>query len=548
MVFLGPLRKGANTITAKSEIAELAQWVPLRLTPSERALLTVLEQTLHVSEYTDHVDVANRRGAGVKTQRIIEGILEACHIATGLVAASGQEPSWGKKPHENNNKINNKINNNNRIKTNHKKQKKTLSSTRGDPADHAIWWQTMFEIGRRHKVLNPAAMRSTYGKLMYLMQDSQNATVSKSLGFSLYRPLQLVGPYLQEHGCGDLLHDPRLECAVQFIADRDPETGEKYERAYIQTLVQGKQHVLEQLVEAYQNKGTLTADDIRRAIESLADAMAYIESNVAPVQRMFKYLEDNFDPASPQKSFSLALTTNSRLSIYNNNNNNNNNNNYSRYGFSAYSSGSREGPTLTHSHSEQYMFVWQSLCLWCKVMRNMHRLWVCADDDLLSTRTSYHLYNTGQGLQRVQTCPTVRQVMSQLLAQTQQEANAPWVGLSVIHLGDRDVPNALVFIDKYTQIPRFLSPMVHFLQSLSDDHDERIEAYIQDQFASKEQLKMMVLTDYFKHGFDGSGDDGGSCIDGRLTSSWNWTSRLTKKSYYHAFMLSGFQGFDGDFR
>lgn len=513
-----PLRK---TTTPKSELAELARWVPFRLTASERAMLTVLEQTLHVSEYTDNVDVASRR-AGLKTQRILEGILEACHIATGLVAASGHEPSV----HDTTPRT--------AVSKKLKKTKQQKKNPKSNPADNATLFQTMFEIGRRHKVLNPASMRTTYGKLMYLMQDAQNATVSKSLGFSLYKPLKLVGPFLQEHGCGELLHDPRLECAVQFIADRDPETGEKMDREYIQTLVQGKQQVVEQLVDAY--KGTLPADEIRLAIESLADAIAYIESNLWPVQTMLQYLEDNFDPQNPKKPFSLALTSSAR------------NVSYSRYGFSAYSSGSREGPTLSHSHSEQYTFVWQSLRLWSKVMRNMHRLWVCADDDLLSTSTTYHLHNTGQGLNRVQSCPAVRKVMSSLLQQTQQEANAGWVGLSVIHLGDRDVPNALIFIDKYTQIPRFLSPIVHFLQSLSEEHDERIEAYIVEQFGSKEFLKMTVLTDYFKHGFDGSGDDGGSCIDGRLTSSWNWTSRLTKKSYYHAFMLSGFQGFDGDFR
>jgi hypothetical protein len=37
-------------------------------------------------------------------------------------------------------------------------------------------------------------------------------------------------------------------------------------------------------------------------------------------------------------------------------------------------------------------------------------------------------------------------------------------------------------------------------------------------------------------------------IDGRLTSAWNWCSKLEKKSYYPIFMLSGFQGFDGDFK
>jgi hypothetical protein len=387
--------------------------------------------------------------------------------------------------------------------------------------------------------LNPSAMRTTYGKLMNLLQDAQNPTVARSLGFSLHKDLVLVGPYLQENGCGDLLTDARLECAVQFIADRDPDTNERLPRDHVQAMVQGKRRVMEELVEAYSKGTSLSEADIRRAIESLADAIAYMESNLQPVQRMLKYLEDNFDPEASERDFSLTLRGNSRGSSLSS---------YSKYGFSAYSSGS-EGPTLSHSHSTQYTFVWQSLRLWCKTMRNMHRLWVSADDDLLSTTQTYHLYNTGQGLNRVQACPRVRKVMSTLLHQTQQEAGGIWVGLSVIHLGDRDVPNALIFIDKYTQIPRFLNPIVAFLQSLPELlEDVRVESYVKDQFGSLHNLKMTVLADYFKHGFDGSGDDGGSCIDGRLTSSWNWTSRVAKKSYYHTFMLSGFQGFDGDFR
>jgi len=44
------------------------------------------------------------------------------------------------------------------------------------------------------------------------------------------------------------------------------------------------------------------------------------------------------------------------------------------------------------------------------------------------------------------------------------------------------------------------------------------------------------------------GDDGGSCIDGRLTSAWNWCSKIQKKPFYYIFMYTGFQGFDGDWK
>jgi hypothetical protein len=122
-----------------------------------------------------------------------------------------------------------------------------------------------------------------------------------------------------------------------------------------------------------------------------------------------------------------------------------------------------------------------------------------------------------------------------------------WVGLSVVHLGDRDVPNALFFIDKYLQVPRILGPLVTVVESLDGvcAEDDRIRGYIEKAFVSPQAAKLAILRDFFRHGFDGSGDDGGSCVDGRLTSTWNWCSKVEKKSYFNAMLLCGFTGFDG---
>jgi hypothetical protein len=108
-----------------------------------------------------------------------------------------------------------------------------------------------------------------------------------------------------------------------------------------------------------------------------------------------------------------------------------------------------------------------------------------------------------------------------------------------------------MFIDKYTQIYRILLPLVTTIRKIDTLISAKLSNYIDSAFGSKEKAKKIILGDFFRHGFDGSGADNsfdaGSCIDGRLTSAWNWCSQLEKKEYYHIFLLTGFMGFDGEF-
>jgi len=213
------------------------------------------------------------------------------------------------------------------------------------------------------------------------------------------------------------------------------------------------------------------------------------------------------------------------------------------------------GARLTHSHEDQFRYVQQSLMLWKEIMDNMFMLWFLAEDDLLNEKSTYEFKTTGQGFHRVQQCPQVARAMQAILSRVQGQVDQ-WVGSSVVHLGDHNVPNALVFIDKYTQIPRILVPIVTAVNYVDKAAQQTgpnpIRKYLDSAFGSPENAKKAILTDFFRYGFDGSGADNfvdaGSCIDGRLTSAWNWCSKLEEKKFYPLFQLSGFVGFDGDFQ
>lgn len=41
-----------------------------------------------------------------------------------------------------------------------------------------------------------------------------------------------------------------------------------------------------------------------------------------------------------------------------------------------------------------------------------------------------------------------------------------WIGSSVVHLGDHNVPSAFMFIDKYVQVGRILRPIVHCVEKI----------------------------------------------------------------------------------
>ena len=100
---------------------ERAKYIPLRLDLKERKSLRLLEAALNVSEYTDKVDILSYHS---KAKRVHAQLREICAILCGLVVASDYSAGQAL------------------IKSH-------------DFCDFAEFFQEIFEVGRRYKIMNP---------------------------------------------------------------------------------------------------------------------------------------------------------------------------------------------------------------------------------------------------------------------------------------------------------------------------------------------------------------------------------------------------------
>ncbi len=380
--------------------------------------------------------------------------------------------------------------------------------------DHEDMIRKKLEIARRYKITNPEKMRSEYGKLVYLIQDAVGSDIKPLLGVNISAPVNTVYDLLEKKDGLRLLDDPALGTATQEILSDKSKT-----RAAIQLEIGRKNKAVKTVVQRYTSH-KLKADDIELCLYSISDNNSFLNSNRKPITDCIALLKKYFHPATVAPEYSLSIDE------------------------------GLKGSRLSHSHETQYNYVMQSLNLWAAIVEDTYRLWYLAELDLLSETQPYELTNTGQGLQRVQQSPRVYRAMHEILHHTQRAGG--WVGSSVIHLGDNNVPNALQFIDKYTQVSRILGPLVQTLNNLEEacDESDGLKRYMMAYGGIEKAIKD-VLKDFFTHAFDGSGGDNffeaGSCIDGRLTSAWNWCSSLAAKPYYPLFRLTGFLSFDGEF-
>ena len=94
--------------------------------------------------------------------------------------------------------------------------------------------------------MNPGKMRSTYGKMMFMLQDTETRVVKAETKLSFVRGIVTVSAFLKERHCVALLEDPLLETATASI---DDDAG--YSRAELAARAEEKRAAIALLSQSY---------------------------------------------------------------------------------------------------------------------------------------------------------------------------------------------------------------------------------------------------------------------------------------------------------
>jgi hypothetical protein len=287
-----------------------SKFIPLRLSLSERAYLRLLEAALQVSEYTDKIDIL---AYSSKPKRIVQQIRLLCSILSGLLVAADY------------------------------KEGQLLFAERNFE-DNAEFYSKIFEIGRRHKIMNPEKMRDTYGKLMYLLMDAQSSEVQDMLNFSCVEPIRTVYTVLEDCGALDVLRDEKIVIATkEIISEAEDGTLAQRARYDIQREIKAKERAIEYLASKYSSKSKssgASSETIRQCLYSIGDNHAFLRTNRDPCDRMIIYLKQYFHPTDTKGDAKSSLAIRS----------------------------GRGGARLSHDHEKQYAYCLQSLTLWREIL------------------------------------------------------------------------------------------------------------------------------------------------------------------------------------
>lgn len=183
-------------VPSRDTFLERAKYIPLRLSLEERKLLRTVKAVLNASTYTDKIDVVFKK----KMTRLRAQMHEICSMLTGIIMCLDYKAGQALVEDRDFAKYKKAIQNVIEVRFVVLFLRMQFCFALGDCVvirTHHNLLSGCPQIARRHKIMNPEKMRSSYGKLLFLLQDALHPQVQESLEFPIAGPMHTVYTFLE---------------------------------------------------------------------------------------------------------------------------------------------------------------------------------------------------------------------------------------------------------------------------------------------------------------------------------------------------------------